>query len=245
MDSSDVAMTGPDDTPKTSQLIREMDASARPREKALLGGFKNLTNAELLALIFSTGIRGKSVVELSGEILRDNDGHLSKLTSMTVAEICRRYKGIGRAKAITLLAALEIGARSAADAVKMERVIITSPETAYKVMYPHMCHLNHEEFWVLYLNRRGEIIRESKIGQGGTSATVVDIKIVMQNAIESLADAMMVFHNHPSGQLAPSYQDRDLTRKIKQAADIFGIKLLDHIIVTDGDFYSFNANGEM
>lgn len=234
-----------DHTVKSSQLIREMDSSMRPREKALHSGFKSLTDAELLALIFSTGIKGKSVIELSDEILRDNDGHLSKLTSLSVAEICRRYKGIGSAKAINLLAALEIGARSVADALKVERTLVTGPEIAYKVMYPHMCNLTHEEFWVLYLSRRHEILRESKIGQGGTGATYVDIKFVMQGAIETLADAMMIFHNHPSGTLEPSPNDRELTEKIRRGAEIFGIRLLDHIIITDSDYYSFSANGDL
>lgn len=230
---------------KSTRLIREMDEKSRPREKALHGGFKSLSNAELLALIFSTGIRGKSVIQLSEEILNDNDGHLSKLTSLSVAEICRRYKGIGQAKAINLLAALEIGARSAADALKIERVFLTSSQLAYKAMYPHFCNLNHEEFWAVYLNRRCEVIRESKIGQGGTGATVVDIKIVIQGALETLADSIMLFHNHPSGSLSPSPQDRQLTSKIYQAAKLFDIKLLDHIIVTDNDYYSFSDSGEL
>ncbi len=231
--------------PKTGRLIKEMDADARPREKALQRGFKSLSNAELLAIIFSTGIRGKSVIELSEDILNDNSGHLSKLTSLSVTEICRRYKGIGKAKAVTLLAALELGARSAADAMKMERVLLTDPDTAYKVMYPHLCHLSHEEFWVLYLNRRGEILRESKIGQGGTSSTVVDVKIIMQGALETLANSVMLFHNHPSGNLSPSQQDLTLTKNIKRACEIFSISLLDHIIITDNGYYSFQMQGDL
>jgi len=231
--------------PKTNRLIKEMDADSRPREKALQRGFKSLSNAELLAIIFSTGIRGKSVIELSEDILNDNSGHLSKLTSLSVAEICRRYKGIGQAKAITLLAALELGARSAADAMKMERVLLTNPDAAYKIMYPHLCHLNHEEFWVLYLNRRGEILRESKIGQGGTSSTVVDVKIIMQGAVETLAASIILFHNHPSGNLSPSTHDISLTKKIKQACEIFSISLLDHLIITDNGYYSFQMQGDI
>lgn len=234
-----------DYTPKSSQLIKEMEQEHRPREKALQYGFKSLSNAELLALIFSTGIRGKSVIELSEEILNDNQGHLSKLTSLSVAEICRRYKGIGTAKAINLLAALEIGARSASDALKMERVALTSPDIAYKVMYPHFCNLDHEEFWVAYLNRRGEIIRESKVGQGGTGSTVVDVKIVMRGAIETLCESIMVFHNHPSGSLEPSVNDRQLTERIRRGADIFHIRLLDHLIMTDSEYYSFASNGDL
>lgn len=234
-----------DYAPKASQLIKEMDANSRPREKALHSGFKSLSNAELLAIIFSTGIRGKSVIELSEDILNDNSGHLSKLTSLSVSEICRRYKGIGQAKAITLLAALELGARSAADALKMERVLLTDPDTAYKVMYPHMGHLTHEEFWVLYLNRRGEILRESKIGQGGTSSTAVDVKIIMHGALETLAESIMLFHNHPSGNLSPSPQDLSLTRKIKEACQIFTINLLDHLIISDNGYYSFNMHGDL
>lgn len=228
-----------------SCLIKDIDAEMRPREKAMQSGFKSLSNAELLALIFSTGIRGKSVVQLSEEILQDNQGHLSKLTSLSVAEICRRYKGIGQAKAINLLAALEIGARSASDALKLEEQIISDPEVAYKIMYPHFSNLSHEEFWVVYLNRRGRILRESKIGQGGTASTVVDVKIIMQGAVETLCDSIMLFHNHPSGNLTPSPQDRTLTDKIRQACAIFGITLLDHLILTNTDYYSFRDHADL
>ncbi len=229
-------------TPRNGRMIKDIEAQLRPREKAMQRGFKDLSNAELLALIFSTGIRGKSVIELSEEILHDNKGHLSKLTSLSVAEICRRYKGIGQAKAINLLAALEIGARSASDAMKLERTVISDPDVAYTVMYPHFLHLTHEEFWVIYVNRRGEIIRESRIGQGGTSSTTVDVKIIMQGAIETLCEGIMLFHNHPSGNLQPSSQDRGLTNKIKQACELFSITLLDHLIVTDRDYFSFKCN---
>lgn len=230
-------------TPKSSPLIREMDEQSRPREKALHSGFKSLTDAELLAIIFSTGVRGKSVIELSREMLADNSGHLSRLASLTATEICRRYKGIGQAKAITLLAALELGARSAADAARAENPVISGPDAAYTIMYPHMARLPHEEFWVLYLNRGLNILRESKIGQGGTGSTVVDVKIIMQGAVETLADSIMLFHNHPSGTLRPSQQDVDLTDRVRRACDIFNIALRDHLIITDGGYYSFHAHG--
>ncbi len=229
--------------PKTTRLIKQMEEAERPREKALQQGLKALTDAELLAIIFSTGIRGKSVIELSRDILIDNDNHLSNLTALGVDEICRRYKGIGRAKAVTLLAALELGARSAADAIKNHKVAIDSPLVAYNVMYPRMARLPHEEFWVLYLNRGATILRESKIGQGGTSSTVVDVKIIMQGAVETLADSIMLFHNHPSGTLQPSEQDLALTRRITKACELFGIMLRDHIIITDKGYFSFRDKG--
>ena len=229
----------------SAPLIREMDQQARPREKAMRLGFKALSDAELLAILFSTGVRGKSVIDLSREMLTDNSGHLSRLTALTVPEICRRYKGIGHAKAISLLAALELGARAAADAAKTDNPAITSPDLAYTIMYPHMAHLAHEEFWVLYLNRGASIIREAKIGQGGTAATVVDVKIIMQGAIECLADSIMLFHNHPSGTLKPSREDISLTQRVKNACEIFNISLRDHLIITDAGYYSFHSHGQL
>ncbi len=227
------------------RLIKEMSSDERPREKAIRHGIKTLTDTELMAIIFSTGLKGKSVIELSRDILSDNDNHLSKVAHLSVPEMLRRYKGIGPAKAITLLAALELGSRSAADAAKIDNPPVTSSEIAYKLMKHHFERLDHEEFWVLLLSQSGRAIREVKIGQGGVTATVVDVKLIMRAAIEHLASAMIVFHNHPSGSLNPSRQDDELTKKIAEAARYIDARLNDHIIISDAGYFSYNDQGRL
>lgn len=226
-------------------MIRDMVEDERPREKALSRGFKALSEAELMALIFATGIKGKSVLRLSEDILADNQGHLSLVTSMSVPEICRRYKGIGPAKAITLLAALELGSRAAADALKIERPVLNSSQLVYKVMRHHFDRLTHEEFWIVMLNRRGLMIKDMQISSGGTTATVVDVKIIVRAAVESLAESIILCHNHPSGSLQPSVQDDKLTEKIKGACRLLDIVVPDHLIFTDRSYYSYADNGRI
>lgn len=226
-------------------LIKEMANEERPREKAIRSGIKSLTDPELMAIIFSTGLKGKSVIELSREILDDNAGHLSKVARLSVKEMLKRYKGIGPAKALTLLAALELGSRSAADAAKIDTPTISSSEAAYKLMHHHFDRLDHEEFWVLLLSQAGKPIEEIKIGQGGVTGTSVDTKLILRSAIEHLASAIILFHNHPSGTLRPSHQDDALTAKIKEGAKLIDTRVHDHIIVTDGGYYSYNDEGRL
>lgn len=227
------------------RLIREMANDERPREKAERYGIKSLTDIELMAIIFSTGLKGKSVIELSRDILKDNGDHLSKVAKLSVKEMLKRYKGIGPAKAISMLAALELGTRSAADAARLDEPTITSSEIACRYMKHHFEHLGHEEFWVLLISQSGKPIREVKIGQGGITGTAVDVKLIMKAAIDNLASAMILFHNHPSGNLSPSSQDVALTNKIKEAAKFIDTRVNDHIIVTDGGYYSFNDDGRL
>lgn len=227
------------------RLIREMESCERPREKAMKHGIKSLSDTELMAIIFSTGLKGKSVIELSREILADNRNHLSKVARLTVGDMLRRYKGIGPAKALTLLAALELGSRSAADAAKIDQPAVTSSEIAYQIMKHHLEYLDHEEFWILLMSQAGKPLREVKIGQGGVSGTVADVKLIMRAAIECLASSMIVFHNHPSGTLRPSTQDDALTRKIVEAGKLIDVSVRDHIIVTDSSYYSYNDNNRM
>lgn len=227
-------------------LIRDMEAESRPREKAMLHGIKSLTDAELMAVIFATGIKGKSVLTLCSEMLRSKDGHLSQLARMTVKEICRQFKGIGPAKAISLLAALELGARSAADASAIQRdEPVNSSQRAYDLMRQHLERLDHEEFWAMLLSQNGRRLRQLRIGQGGLTATVVDIRQVIRAALECQASGMILFHNHPSGNLTPSQQDETVTRRIAEACRIFDLNLRDHLIVTDGSYYSFHDNGKL
>lgn len=224
-------------------LIRDMLEQERPREKAQKPGVKSLTDVELMAIIFATGIAGKSVIELSREILHDNGGHLSRVARLSVPEFLKRYKGIGPAKATTLLAALELGSRAAADARIIDEPTVASSTVAYDIVRHRFERLNHEEFWVMYLSQAGKLIAESKIGQGGLTATSVDVRIIVREALFNNATAMILSHNHPSGNLKPSQQDITLTKSITDAARLFNIVVHDHIIVSDGGYYSFRDEG--
>lgn len=226
-------------------LIRDMAEDDRPREKAIKHGIKSLSDAELMAIIFGTGMRGKSVLQMSEEILRDNNHHLSLVARMSAKELTLRYKGMGNAKAISLLAALELGARSSADAASICRPKVTSSKTAYDLMKHHFAHLSNEEFWLMLLNQSGNVIREIKISQGGVSATVADVRILLKYMIENLASSAIVFHNHPSGNITPSNEDDRLTKQIVAGAKAVGVRLNDHIIVSDSGYYSYSDNNRL
>lgn len=227
------------------ELIKDMVESERPREKAMLHGVETLSDAELMAIIFATGIKGKSVVQLCKEILDSKDGHLSKVTKMSVKDMCKEYKGIGQVKAITLLAALQLGARAAKDALLVDDVVISSSSAAYDIMRHRFERIQHEEFWILLIDRAGHMIRDVRISQGGTAATTVDLKLIMKAAIESLASSMILFHNHPSGTLRPSVEDDRLTKRIKEASAILDIRVNDHLIVTSSSYYSYADQGRI
>lgn len=227
------------------ELIKNMAEGERPREKAILHGVETLTDAELMAIIFATGIKGKSVVQLCKEILDSKDGHLSKVTKMSVKDMCKEYKGIGQVKAITLLAALQLGARAAKDALLVDDVTISSSKVAYDIMRHRFERIQHEEFWILLIDRAGHLIRDVRISQGGTVATTVDIKLIMKAAIDSLAASMILFHNHPSGTLRPSVEDDRLTKRVKEAAALLDIRVNDHLIVTSSSYYSYADQGRI
>lgn len=231
--------------PGAFSLMSDVAPEDRPREKALAYGIKSLTDAELMAIIFATGIKGKSVVQMCQEILNDNQGHISKVAGMDVREFMQRYKGIGPAKALTMLAALELGSRSAADALKVENPPINTSELAHRYMSPYLKSLDHEEFWLLLLKNNLTVIKPVRIGQGGITFTAVDIKIVMREALLAGASAMMLFHNHPSGNKNISRQDIDLTKKICEAAKVMDIRVLDHIVFCGDTYYSFNDQGTL
>lgn len=234
-----------DYTDKPLSLISEMREEDRPREKALKYGVKSLSDTELMAIIFATGLKGKSVLELSAEILRSKDGHLSQVARMSPREIMNAYKGIGLAKAISLLSALELGTRAARDAAAENFRCMTSSSAAVELIREKFQFLDHEEFWVMLMTNGARVLAIEKIGVGGQTATVVDIKILMRKALEHRASRMIVFHNHPSGTLQPSMQDDKLTRHIAEAAKIFEMRLDDHIIITDDAYYSYRDKGRL
>lgn len=226
---------------KLTSSIRTWAEDDRPREKLLLKGKAALSDAELIAILIGSGNASESAVDLSKRILKSLNHQLSALAKLSVKDLTK-FKGIGQAKAISIIAALELGRRrKSTDSEK--RVKITSSQAAFEAVYPHLCDLNHEEFWVLYLNRANEIIGKENISKGGVSGTIVDPKVVFKAAVQYPASAIILAHNHPSGQLKASHADHQLTKKLKAAGIALDIPVLDHLIIGDRNYFSFADNG--
>ena len=215
----------------------------RPREKMMMHGASALSNAELLAILIGSGNAEESAVELMRKVLKDYHNNLNELGKASIDDLCR-YKGIGSAKAISILAASELGKRRKEEAIK-ERVTILSSKDVYDCFYPLMCDLPTEEFWVLMLNQASKIIDKVKISAGGLSATAVDVRCILREALVKRASAIVLCHNHPSGNIRPSKEDDLLTRHVAQASECMDIRLVDHIILTDGAFYSYSDEGRI
>ena len=215
----------------------------RPREKMMMHGASALSNAELLAILIGSGNAEESAVELMRKILNDYHNNLNELGKASIEELCR-YKGIGSAKAISILAASELGKRRKEEAVK-ERVTILSSKDVYECFYPLMCDLPTEECWVLLLNQGSKIIDKTKISAGGLSATAVDVRCILREALLKRASAIVLCHNHPSGNIRPSKEDDLLTKHVAQASGCMDIRLVDHIILTNGAFYSYADEGRI
>ena len=215
----------------------------RPREKMMMHGASALSNAELLAILIGSGSAEESAVELMRKILNDYHNNLNELGKASIEELCR-YKGIGLAKAISILAASELGKRRKEESVK-ERIAILSSKDVYECFYPLMCDLPTEECWVLLLNQASKIIDKTKISAGGLSATAVDVRCILREALLKRASAIVLCHNHPSGNIRPSKEDDLLTRHVAQASECMDIRLVDHIILTDGAFYSYADEGRI
>lgn len=223
--------------------INQWAEEDRPREKMMLHGAGALSNTELLAILIGSGSTDESAVELMRKVLADYRNSLSELGKSGVEELCR-YKGIGPAKAITLLAASELGRRRKEEGT-LERLQIRSSEDIYRLFYPLMCDLPVEECWVLLLNQAGKVIDRIRISQGGLASTAVDIRCVLREALIRRAVSMVLCHNHPSGNLRPSREDDRLTESLRQAAVTVNLRLLDHVIVTDGKYYSYADEGRI
>ena len=215
----------------------------RPREKMMLHGVSALSNAELLAILIGSGNTEESAVELMRKVLGDYRNNLNELGKVSIDELCR-YKGIGPAKAITILAASELGKRRKEEKVE-ERTTIFSSKDVYECFYPLMCDLPTEECWVLLLNQASKIIDKVKIGAGGLNATAVDVRCVLREALLKRASAIALCHNHPSGSIRPSREDDRLTQQVNQASQCMNIRLVDHVILTDGAFYSYADEGRI
>lgn len=222
-------------------LKTQLAAEDRPREKAKEKGFESLSTAELLAIIIGSGTPGESVVELCQRILRDHNNKLYLVARNGIKDLMR-YKGIGEVKAIEVLAALELSRRYQLEKFEEDSLVRESRD-AYQYLRQRLEHLEHEEIWILLLNRGRRITGSYRISSGGTAMAVGDVKIILRTALEHLADAMILAHNHPSDTLQPSPQDDSLTRQVKAGCDAVGITLLDHIIVCrGGNYYSYADN---
>jgi DNA repair protein RadC len=225
------------------QRIKDLAEADRPREKLMERGEEALTNAELLAILIGSGTSKKSAVELMQEILKVCDNRLSLLGRMTIAELMT-YNGIGEAKAITLKAAAEIGRRRAMERAS-DLVKFVDSASIYQYMYPLMRDLTGEESWVLLLNNDLRLIRKVKLSIGGLTETLVDVRRVMKEVLQADATCFVLLHNHPSGSLRPSREDDRLTERVKRAAETLNVRLIDHMIVTDGGYYSYQDEGRI
>ena len=224
-----------------SLKITDWAVEDRPREKLIQKGIASLSDAELLAILISSGTKNKSAVDLGRELLSVANNNLNSLGKLTIADL-KKLRGIGTARAVTITAALELGRRRKLTEVQDVPQIRSSKDIA-DIFQPLLSDLLHEEFWILFLNRSNKVINKMKLSQGGISGTVTDVRIVMKTAIEYLASGIIVCHNHPSGNLNPSESDTKITQKIKEAGNLMDIQLLDHIIISDKDYYSFADNG--
>jgi DNA repair protein RadC len=221
--------------------INQWAEEDRPREKMASAGTEALTNAELLAILISSGSQKESAVDLMKRILADCNNNLNTLGKMTIRELCQ-YNGIGEAKAITILAACELGKRRQAETPE-ERPDLGTATRIYNHMHPVMQDLDVEEFWALLLNQHYRLIKKVRISHGGITETAVDIRIIMKEAVLANCTVLAVCHNHPSGNLRPSKADEILTRSLVRACEVMNIHFLDHVIVTDGKYYSFHEEG--
>ncbi len=222
--------------------IKNWSLDDRPREKLLFKGRQALTDSELLAIILGSGSPGETAVELSRRILNDFQNNLNELGKIPIKTLVKNYKGVGEAKAINIVAALELGRRRQ-ETDPVERSIIKSSKDAYMILSPLVSDLPHEEFWILLCNRANKVIHKEGIGKGGIHSVVVDSRIVIKSALLHSASSMVLCHNHPSGNLKPSAEDMKLTQSVKAGAALFDINVLDHIIIGENSYYSFADEG--
>ncbi len=228
-----------------SVRIADLAGDEKPREKALSQGIRALSDAELIAIIFGGGLPGVSVVDMARQILADNENRVDRLAAMSMNDMMGRYKGVGPAKAVSLAAAFELGRRTREQQAANRDPQIKSSTDVVELMAPKLEAIEWEEFWVLMLSRSNRVTYMRCISQGGTAATLVDVKLLVKRAIECLAEGIILVHNHPSGNTRPSGQDDALTRKIKDAAAFVDIKVLDHVIIARDRYYSYRDEGRL
>ena len=221
--------------------IKSWAEDDRPREKLLQKGKVSLSDAELIAILIGSGSRNESAVQLSKRILASTGNQLSELGKLSVKKLCE-FKGIGPAKAVSIVAAMELGRRRRTEEA-LEKKKITSSVSVFELMQPIIGELYHEEFWIIYLNNSNKVIEQLQLSKGGITGTLVDVRITLRKALEVGATSIILAHNHPSGTLRPSEADKQLTQKLKTAAQSLDIKVLDHLIVTEKSYFSFADEG--
>ena len=209
----------------------------RPREKMLSKGKEALSDAELVAILIGSGNREETAVDLSKRILASINNNLNELATLSISDLMK-FKGIGEAKAISIITAITLGRRTQLETA-MVKPIIKSSKSVFNIMQPIIGNLNHEEFWILFLNNSNKVIHKKQLSKGGITGTLVDVRMLFKKAIELLAVGIIVCHNHPSGKVIPSDSDKQLTQKIKEAGVLLDIKLLDHLIITEQSYFSF------
>ena len=213
----------------------------RPREKLVQKGSFVLSDAELIAILIGSGSRNESAVELSKRILASVNHNLNELGNLSVNQLMR-FKGIGEAKAVTIAAALEMGRhRRMEDTTKITK--IKSSHDAFELLYPLIGELQHEEFWIVYLNNSNKVVHKAQLSKGGITGTLVDVRLVLKQALELGAVGIILAHNHPSGTLQPSTADKQITQKLKVASEALDIKILDHLILARHQYLSFADKG--
>ncbi len=225
----------------TSFSIKNWSEDDRPREKLLLKGKGALSNSELIAILIGSGNREESAVALAKRILTTIEGDLNQLAKMSVTDL-KKFKGIGEAKAISIVTALELGRRQRLQE-SLELPKITCSRDIFNVMHPIIGELSHEEFWIVFLNNANKVIGKQQLSKGGITATVVDVRLLFKRVLEVGATSIIIAHNHPSGTLKPSLQDHKITEKLKNAGQLLDVKVLDHLIITAKDYYSFADEG--
>lgn len=224
-----------------SHALTTWAVEERPREKVMANGVQYLSDSELLAILLGSGTKNITAVELARLILKGAGNNLQQLGRHGIGDLVK-IKGVGPAKAITILAAIELGRRRA-GMQHPEKIPIKSSETVFRLFHPLMGDLEHEEFWLLMLNRANRVLGKYKVSQGGLSGTVIDTRIILKKALDNLASSIIVCHNHPSGNNQPSDADVKITEKLKKAAEMLEIKLLDHVIIADKSYFSFADEG--
>ena len=227
-----------------TRAIKDLATDDRPREKALAHGFSTLTSAELLALLVGSGSKGESVIDLCQRILNDCSNKLYNLARLSIADLTKRYRGIGEAKAITILAALELARRYHSENFEeLPQIQDSTTVFQYITHRTNLSDISHEEFWLITLNRAKRITGAYCISKGGTSSTIVDSKIVLKTAIDHIADGIIIVHNHPSGNCNPSGCDNDITRRLREGCTLLEIEMVDHLIVAGKSYFSYVDNG--
>lgn len=226
---------------KNNLSIKSWAEDDRPREKLILKGKNALSDAELLAIILGSGSRNQTAVELAQELLHQSENNLTIFSKCSLYDL-KKFKGVGEAKAVGVIAALELGRRRKETESKI-KLKVTSSQMVYEHMRSFLLDLQHEEFYAILLNRANEIMQSKQISIGGLSGTVADGKVIFKSALESGAHAIILVHNHPSGQLKPSEADRTLTKKMVEFGKYIDLPVLDHVIFTDNGYFSFADNG--